>query len=144
MNNNLPEGEEFVMKTREHWICFKYTILLVILETLAWVFLFNYWYIGAALGVLALVFFLYSWIQYRFTEYIITTKRVILQTGVLHRESLELMMHKCESIQVAQSLLGRILGYGTITVTTGEVTNVYKQVSRPLEFRDAISEHAQS
>lgn len=50
------------------------------------------------------------------------------------------MLRKCEGIQVEQSILGRILNYGTLLVTTGEATNSYKSIKKPIEFSTRINE----
>ena len=50
------------------------------------------------------------------------------------------MLRKCEGIQVEQSILGRILNYGTLLVTTGEVTNQYKMIKDPVTFSTRINE----
>ena len=52
----------------------------------------------------------------------------------------ELMLRKCEGIQVEQSILRRILNYGTLLVTTGEVTNRYKKIKDPVTFSTRINE----
>lgn len=55
--------------------------------------------------------------------YAVTNKRVIIKTGVISRRTVELVLAKCEGIQVVQGIAGRIFGYGSIVVTTGGTTN---------------------
>ena len=57
-------------------------------------------------------------------QFILTSKRVIVKEG----------------IQVEQSIVGRILNYGTLLVTTGEVTNQYKMIKDPVTFSTRINE----
>lgn len=73
-------------------------------------------------------------------QFILTSKRVIFKKGIIKRKINELMLRKCEGIQVQQSVLGRILNYGTVLVTTGEVTNYYKNIKNPIEFSTRINE----
>ena len=73
------------------------------------------------------------------TEYVITNKRVILKSGILSRDALELMVNKCEGLRINQSFIGRIFGFGSILVTTGGVTNTFRFVANPIKFRNEIN-----
>ena len=64
----------------------------------------------------------------------------IFKRGIINRRSFELLLRKCEGIQVNQTILGRIFDYGTVNVTTGEATNSYKYISHPLTFSTKIHE----
>jgi len=50
------------------------------------------------------------------SEFVITNKRIIIKTGFISRKTLEMNLSKIESVNVEQGILGRILGYGTITI----------------------------
>jgi len=50
------------------------------------------------------------------SEFAITNKRVIIKVGLISRKTLEMNLSKIESVNVDQSILGRILRYGTLTV----------------------------
>jgi Bacterial PH domain len=55
------------------------------------------------------------------------------------RSTMEINATKIESVQVDQSVLGRILGFGTITARgTGTGLEPVRRVASPLEFRAAI------
>jgi uncharacterized membrane protein YdbT with pleckstrin-like domain len=71
--------------------------------------------------------------------YAVTNKRVIIKTGVISRRTVELVLAKCEGIQVMQGILGRIFGYGSIVVTTGGATNCYYYVANPFRFKMEIN-----
>lgn len=49
-------------------------------------------------------------------EFAITNKRIIVKTGFISRKTLEMNLSKIESVNVDQSILGRMLGYGTIRI----------------------------
>ena len=49
-------------------------------------------------------------------EMAVTNRRVIIKTGLASRRSLEIMLAKVESIGVVEPTMGRILGYGTLTI----------------------------
>lgn len=80
-------------------------------------------------------------IAYWTSEFAVTNKRVIMKVGLVARRVLELNLHKIESVNVDQSLLGRILGYGTITVIgTGGTRETFDRIANPLAFRKAFQE----
>jgi uncharacterized membrane protein YdbT with pleckstrin-like domain len=46
-----------------------------------------------------------------------------------------------ETVNVDQSILGRILGYGTIRIVgTGGTNEVFENISHPIEFRKKFLE----
>jgi uncharacterized membrane protein YdbT with pleckstrin-like domain len=66
-------------------------------------------------------------------EFAITNHRIIIKTGIFSRRTLEM--------NVDQSILGRILGYGTIRIVgTGGTNEVFENISHPIEFRKKFLE----
>ena len=113
---NLIRGESVIYEAKPHWILF-----------VSWRSLFT-------LGLLPLV-------EYRTSEFAVTNKRLIMKVGWVARRVLELNLHKIESVNVDQSLLGRLLGYGTITVIgTGGTRETFDRIAHPLVFRKAFQQ----
>ena len=77
-------------------------------------------------------------------QFVLTTRRVIVKEGIIKRKVNELMLRKCESIQVEQSILGRIFDYGTLNVSTGEQINSYKMIKDPITFSTRINEQIEA
>jgi uncharacterized membrane protein YdbT with pleckstrin-like domain len=87
--------------------------------------------VGVGLIVLAWVY-----IIYKTTELAITSKRVISKSGFITRNTIEINLPKIESVQVDQSLLGRLFDYGTIIIAGAGTPNLsVPGVARPLNFR---------
>jgi uncharacterized membrane protein YdbT with pleckstrin-like domain len=83
------------------------------------------------------------------TEMAVTNKRIIIKTGFLTKRTVELFLSKVESVGVEQTLIGRMMGYGSITVRgTGGTNEPFSHVANPLEFRrqvqHQIEEHLNS
>ncbi|HKA57895.1 MAG TPA: PH domain-containing protein [Gemmatimonadales bacterium] len=77
------------------------------------------------------------------TQYEITTRRLVMSTGILRKRSLELALPKLESIAVDQTLVGRLLGYGTVVVGgTGGTKEAFPLVPAPQTFRQTVQELA--
>jgi uncharacterized membrane protein YdbT with pleckstrin-like domain len=61
-------------------------------------------------------------------------------SGFISRHTVEMNMDKIESVDVDQSLLGRMLNYGTIHVLgTGEGIESLRRIAAPLALRSAIT-----
>jgi len=75
------------------------------------------------------------------TEFAITNRRVIAKTGFINRHTLEMLLQKVESISVNQDMLGRILNYGSLTVTgTGGTRERFTAIAQPLVVRKQINQ----
>lgn len=86
-------------------------------------------------------FFVLAAIRYFTTELGITNKRVIAKTGLIKRDTIEINIHKIESIRVNQGILGRILNYGSIVIAgAGNPYAPIPGISNPLNFRKACLE----
>jgi uncharacterized membrane protein YdbT with pleckstrin-like domain len=90
---------------------------------------------------LGLIFWISAIISYMTTELAITNKRVIAKFGLISRHTVELNMSKIESIQVNQSILGRIFDFGSLRIAGGGIPSApVPGISDPLAFRKAFNE----
>ena len=70
----------------------------------------------------------------------LTNRRLIYKRGIIWRVSREVNLAQIESVDVGQSILGRLLGYGEIAVRgTGGSWDPIPIISRPLMFRSHIT-----
>jgi uncharacterized membrane protein YdbT with pleckstrin-like domain len=143
LDDHLLEGEQIVYRARLHWTVFGSAIVVVLLgialAIVLGVYAPDYWYAGAALAGLGLLLAIGPAVRYASSEFAVTNKRVVAKLGFIERESLETLLSKIEAIGVDQRILGRILGYGSITITgTGGTEESFPRISDPLEFRRQI------
>ncbi len=90
-------------------------------------------------GLLSL--FILPLVEYLTSEFAITNKRIIIKQGFVSRRTMELNLNKVESVSVDQSIPGRILNYGSITVLgTGGTRERFANLAAPLEFRKRFQE----
>lgn len=83
-----------------------------------------------------LLLWLWAWIVFATTELAITNKRVIAKTGLMQRRTIEMFLEKIESIQVDQSVLGRLFNFGSVVISgTGVHSAPFKNISDPLALR---------
>jgi uncharacterized membrane protein YdbT with pleckstrin-like domain len=75
------------------------------------------------------------------TEFAVTNRRVIAKTGFIRRNTLELLLLKVESVSVHQSILARLLNFGTVIVTgTVGTKGGFRGIVDPLTIRRKINQ----
>ena len=145
IENNLMNGESIVYRTKLHWVVFLWPILWFVVA----IMFFSGGGDAAAAGglfiLLAILTGIASFINFKTSEFGITNKRVIVKVGFIRRNSIEVLLNKVEGIQVNQGILGRILGFGSITVSgTGGTKDPFHKIDTPLEFRKRAQEQIAS
>ena len=144
----LQPGETVVHRAKLSWTLYLPGLLLLVLAVLAYGFVINLFpaqQVGALaalviIGVPALYMLLRAWFERWITEIAITNLRIILKRGFIRRHTIEMNMDKVESVDVDQSLLGRLLNYGDITVRgVGSGFEPIRRVGDPLTFRSRVS-----
>lgn len=95
----------------------------------------------AAMGffVAGLLVFGASLLAWWTTEFALTNKRVVAKFGAIRRHTVELSLAKVESVQIEQSMVGRIFDYGSLVVAgAGIAAATIPGISHPVEFRRMI------
>jgi uncharacterized membrane protein YdbT with pleckstrin-like domain len=146
----LQPNEKVLIIGKLHWIVYWQAILWFVLAVVL-VALENNFQSGDArtyliyitVAVFAagfLISFLHAWFIRWITELAVTDRRVIYKCGFISRHTVEMNMDKIESVDVDQSLLGRMLNYGTIHVLgTGEGIESLRRIAAPLALRNTIT-----
>jgi uncharacterized membrane protein YdbT with pleckstrin-like domain len=139
----LQPGERLVYSTRTHWVVYLPGLALLIVALLlmassSGLFLHLLY---ALVGLAGAGWLLMKWFERFTTEIDVTDKRVIYKKGFIRRETVEMNMDKIVSIDVKQSILGRILDYGTITINGAGDNNLepLPTIGSPLTFRSHIT-----
>lgn len=89
--------------------------------------------------VIGLVLLVIAYIRYQTTELAITNKRVVVKTGLISRNIIEISIAKVESVEVAQSVLGRLFDFGSLSISgTGFNQAPIPNISDPMAFRKAL------
>lgn len=101
--------------------------------------------LAAGAGLLAVgsvcAILLGPWIRQSTTDMVVTDRRVIAKFGLISRRAIEMRISKIESIEVEQTLLGRMLNYGAVIVHgVGGGFEPLNIVADPLAFKRAIEE----
>jgi len=141
IEQNLMNGESVLYQGRLHWVVFLWPAIIFIIAIMFYATGGE----GAVIGVLliftAMITGVISFIKYTTSEFGITNKRVIVKVGFISRNSLEVLLNKVEGIQVNQDILGRMLDYGSITISgTGGTKDPFHKIEAPFEFRKKAQE----
>lgn len=143
IETNLQPGEEIKYVAKLHFFLFMQPVILLLIGAFLLTAPKDVLPVIYYAGLLMLFFGLVSLVQRILVKigsaYAVTNKRVVLKTGVISRRAVDLVLAKCEGLHINQSILGRIFGFGTITVTTGGVTSSYPYIANPLAFRREIN-----
>lgn len=141
IETHLLHGEKVVYKARVHLFIFAQPLVLI---ALGYICIADQSTVNRVLGVVLLLLGLSSFVQRMMiklgAEYAVTTQRLVLKTGIVGRNVKELRHPKIEGVAVSQGFVGRLLGYGSVLVTTGGAVNTYTYVADPMRFRTAISQ----
>ena len=145
----LQPGEKVLYSTNAHWIFYLpamvawiVALVLLILSRVVTVdsLVLLCWAAAAVVAIAALYWTLRGWFHRLTTETDVTDRRVVHKTGFIKRRTFEMALDKIESVDVNQSILGRLLNYGDVTVNgVGEGTETIKTIASPLAFRNSIT-----
>jgi uncharacterized membrane protein YdbT with pleckstrin-like domain len=140
IESSLLPDEKIVYKAKLHWMIVWKPCALIFLGAVFLLILPIAGVIVLAIGIIALI---PPVIDYTTSEFGVTDKRVIIKVGWIRRRTLELLLRHVEAILVDQSVMGRMLNYGSVTLTgTGGVRETFDNISNPLEFRRRVQGEA--
>jgi uncharacterized membrane protein YdbT with pleckstrin-like domain len=145
----LQPDERIVHAARLHWLIYLVPVVLLIIAALCAVVAVSSEKPGIAIplflvaGLLApigLISAIGVVIRRLTTELVLTDRRVIYKTGIFRRHTMEMNRSKVETVGVDQSILGRLLNYGTVIVRgTGGSLEPIRNIADPLSFRNHIT-----
>jgi len=145
----LQPGEKVLYSTNAHWIFYLPGIL-------AWLVAAGvFWLartrvdanlempllaVAAVAALLALYWTLRAWFHRWTTETDVTNLRVVHKVGFIRRRTFEMSLDKVESVDVDQSIFGRIFNYGNVIIRgVGEGQEKIATIASPLAFRNSIT-----
>jgi uncharacterized membrane protein YdbT with pleckstrin-like domain len=125
IEESLSAGEQIIGFFRLHWVSWSWMVLWIVLAI-------------PTLGI-TLILALYEFLRLRSIEQGVTNKRVIYKKGIISRNSEEMKLNSIETVEIHQGILGRIFGFGDVTVTGRGLSNVvFKTVDDPMAVKRKI------
>lgn len=149
----LQPDEQIIHRASIHWVVYLRSIILLVLgcAALGWFlaqpqvgdgvfFRGTLAGVGGVLLLASIYSFIEALIERQCTELAITSLRVIAKVGFIRRRTWEINAAKVEGVEVDQSIIGRMLDYGTVTVKgTGGGTAPIRSIDDPVAFRAKIT-----
>lgn len=139
---NLLAGETIVLKAKVHWSIYMWSVFFFAASIVMFCSDDND---TVAYGIGVLMFAIYlgikAHIYVKSTELVVTNKRLLVKVDMIRRDTVELLHSKVESLNLSQSVCGRMMDFGSLGVNgTGGGRTIIKHVEEPLAFRKAALE----
>jgi uncharacterized membrane protein YdbT with pleckstrin-like domain len=150
MSNQLLSGENLILKYHPHWIVIVKSLAVpIILLIVAGVVDFtvtntgidNFAVIVSLVAIaIAGLWLIVVWIRWQSTSYTLTDQRIKIETGVFGRQSKMIPIDRVQDCTTKQSLIGRMLGYGSVEVDAAgaQGAEVLNHLPNPGAFRDQV------
>lgn len=135
----LPD-EKILYHTKPHYIIFYQFLMWLVFAFFAFEFIGSF-LIGSTLLLVSVVSLVNSTILYFCSEYAITNKRILMKVGFIRRRSLEVFLDRVEGVYIDQTIIGRILNFGTVIINgVGGTKDPFFFIPKPLEFRSSVQQ----
>lgn len=120
IEDSLSAGEEVVGVFEAHW--FSYVPILLYTLTV----------IGIPIAI-------YKYLVVRNTEQGVTNKRVVFKKGIISRSTDEMKLTSIETVEIDQSVAGRLFDFGDVKVTGRGISDlVFHRIADPLSVKKQI------
>ncbi|RDI38056.1 PH domain-containing protein [Aquicella lusitana] len=143
IDRNLLPDERILFRTKKHiiifflpavWTLFSFYAtyymrsnpILIRLDWVPW--------------LLALLFWGYVGLEYFFSEFAVTNKRVMMREGFFYRHTNETRLATISQINVGQSLIGQLLNYGSIYINAFGAYDAFSMIAQPFIFQKYVNE----
>jgi uncharacterized membrane protein YdbT with pleckstrin-like domain len=139
----LSSEEEILYYTRPHYIVFSQVVLWFILALIAFKIMASFLLVVVLL-VASLGGGINALISYYCTEYAVTNRRILMKVGFIRRTSIEIFLDRIEGVYLEQSILGRLLNFGTVVIAgVGGTKTPFFYIPNPLKFQDQVQHQLQ-
>jgi hypothetical protein len=146
----LSEGEQIVMRTRQHWLATvidaRYPWLLLLAGLVLLVLQTNlgvspvvdgFRWVIFGLIVLSLAWLAKTYIAWWNQDYMITNRRVLKVDGIVNKRSGDSSLEKINDAVLEQNLFGRMFNYGDLDILTAADTAIdhYRMLDKASQFK---------
>jgi uncharacterized membrane protein YdbT with pleckstrin-like domain len=154
----LASNETIVYRTKQHWMAPIFgtvagslvllggIVLFVVQLTMGSGLLRDLAFWGSLiLLVIGIGMVGYSYIQWWVEDYVVTNQKVVKVAGLLNKRTSGAALEKINDVIMEQGPLGRILGYGTLKVSTASDSSdlTYETMRQQADFRRAMLDQKQ-
>lgn len=138
---DLMDGEVCVHKGRIHPVMFLWAIFWVTIACTLSRHDGSLLFLTKFIGSMAIANALGAIVFYYCTIFSVTDYRLIYRVGFISRDSRDLLLHNIDYVRVEQTILGRLLNYGTMTVVgSANIAVKMAPLRDPLACRKKLQE----
>ncbi len=83
---------------------------------------------------------LYEFVQWKTTQFVVTSERVTYQSGIIRRRGVSIPLNRINNVNFDQGLIARLLNNGIVTIESAGETgdSVFENVPAPSHVRSVI------
>lgn len=130
-----------IYQARLHGVLFFWPVMLALLGLVIGTQFYQFKEIGLIIFIFGLIWVAMTWVTFHFSSLTIKKMQISLRRGMLVRETIDIPLSKIESIDIRQSVLGSLLGYGSLFITgTGGTRYLMNFLVHPLTCRRYIEQ----
>ena len=136
----MAEGE-IVYLAKLSWVIFFWPVVFLCVAMAIGIEFQQLKEVSLLFVVFSLVWIAITWVNYQFSSLTIKKKQVILRTGLLVRQTIDIPLTKIETIDIRQSIIGSLFRYGSLIITgTGGTRHMINFLDNPLTCRRYIEQ----
>jgi uncharacterized membrane protein YdbT with pleckstrin-like domain len=120
----LNEGEDIALDLKPHWWFFGRNILIGIPLLVLFALILgtagdtqrNLLWVWVAVAIAWAIWLAIKFVNWYFTHFVVTNKRVIFRTGVVSKRGVEIPLDRINNINFHQRILERVIGAGDLAI----------------------------
>ncbi len=151
----LGEKEQILLIARQHWFTLVAAIVLEIVLILIGIaavvvgltfsaaiplLLIPLLIVGILFIIAPLVTMVRDILIWWNNQYVVTNRRVMQLSGIINKNVIDSSLEKVNDIKMAQSIFGRLFGYGDVEILTASElgVNLFRRIGDPIRFKTAL------
>lgn len=142
MRTPLQKGEKILLVTHPSWVSLAGPAFAALIFFAAGILLIQYFRYSWILSLLAILYFLIKFFEWKVNIWVVTSGRVIDETGLFRHFAKESPLEKINNVSYDQNIWGRILNYGHVEIQTAAQVGAtdYFNVHHPKRLKDTITQ----
>jgi membrane protein YdbS with pleckstrin-like domain len=142
MRTPLQKGENILLITYTSWVSLIGPAFgsLIFISAGIWSTKYNSY--AWLISVIAIIYFLVKYFEWKVNIWVVTTGRVIDESGLLRHFAKESPLEKINNVSYDQSVWGRLLNFGHVEIQTAAEAGAtdYYNVNHPKRLKDTITQ----
>jgi len=142
MRTPLQKGEKILLVTYTSWVSLIGPALAALIFAGGGIWLTKFSAYTLLISLVAIIYFAVRYFQWKANIWVVTSSRVIDQSGLLQHFAKESPLEKINNVSYDQGIWGRILNFGHVEIQTaaGAGATNYYNVNHPRRLKDTITQ----